>query len=104
VPSTGCRQPTEPGKAALLLRTESTSYSDALKWKWGSGAATARADFGDPLTTDSYALCIYDESGAPTLLYEIAAAAEPDCVSDIRPAARGAEILPFRKARSTRTH
>src|SRR5207253_7844623 len=44
-----------------------------IVWKWKKGAATAFADFGNPVTTDSYALCLYDESGPPRLLYELKA-------------------------------
>ena len=31
-----------------------------MVWKWVKGAATARADFGDPLSGTDYALCVYD--------------------------------------------
>jgi hypothetical protein len=33
---------------------------DQLQWKWSPGAATTVGDFGDPLATESYYLCIYD--------------------------------------------
>jgi hypothetical protein len=32
-----------------------------LVWQWKSGAATTLGDFGDPVSTDSYALCVYGE-------------------------------------------
>jgi hypothetical protein len=32
---------------------------DALVWKWVAGEATPKADFGAPLATTAYALCIY---------------------------------------------
>src|SRR5262249_30831633 len=44
---------------------------DAIKWKWGNGAATAAMDFGDPINSERYALCVYDESGTSTVLYEM---------------------------------
>jgi hypothetical protein len=43
-----------------MLKDRSPDSKDSLVWKWVKGAATAKADFGDPLTTDAYALCIYD--------------------------------------------
>jgi len=32
----------------------------SVAWKWQKGAVTTMADFGDPLTTTAYGLCIYD--------------------------------------------
>jgi hypothetical protein len=71
VPATGCRQTTLAGKALLKLRNTSPDTKDSLLWKWTRGAATSRGDFGDPLTSTSYGLCIYDGTG---LLLESAAA------------------------------
>jgi hypothetical protein len=31
-----------------------------LVWDWARGTATAKTDFGDPVTSDGYALCVYD--------------------------------------------
>ena len=36
-----------------------------------SGCIRRQVDIGDPITTDHYAFCFYDESSAPTLLYEM---------------------------------
>jgi len=36
----------------------------SMSWKWQKGQTTTLADFGDPVHTDEYALCLYDESGA----------------------------------------
>ena len=67
-PDMDCRKPTRPGKASILLKDRSPDNRDLVGWKWGRGAATLKADFGDPLTTTDYALCVYDEaSGTPTL-------------------------------------
>ncbi len=57
---TGCRLPTASGKAQLKLKNASDDAKDQLQWKWGKGAATALADFGDPLASTDYALCVYD--------------------------------------------
>ncbi|MEO6026651.1 MAG: hypothetical protein ABIR79_07290 [Candidatus Binatia bacterium] len=64
VPEAGCRKPTAPQRAALMLKDRDLDTRDTLRWKWTRGAATVKGDFGDPLTTTSYALCVYDETAA----------------------------------------
>jgi hypothetical protein len=59
-PMTGCRQPTKSEKALLKLKDAPVDAKDQLEWKWASGAATALAEYGDPTTTESYHLCLYD--------------------------------------------
>jgi hypothetical protein len=59
-PAVSCRAPTVSGAAQLTLK----STGPRLGWKWTKGQATTLADFGDPLHTDTYALCVYDESHA----------------------------------------
>ena len=67
VPLTGCRQPLAAKKAKLILKQKGGSH-DKLAWKWTKGEATAIADFGDPVHSTSYTLCIYDETdGVPAL-------------------------------------
>src|SRR5262249_15479574 len=60
-----CRKPTKPAKAVLVLKDGTPDAKDVLVWSWGSGAATAPVDFGDPLggATD-YRVCLYDASAA----------------------------------------
>ncbi len=55
-----CRPPFVPGKASLLLKDKTPDKSDQLVWKWAKGRATPLSDYGQPLTVDDYALCIYD--------------------------------------------
>jgi N-acetylneuraminic acid mutarotase len=55
-----CRTPAVGGRGLLLLRSGSIR---ALVWDWARGAATANAEFGDPVTSDGYELCIYDATG-----------------------------------------
>ena len=58
-----------PREATLLIRNRTPDTGDQLKWIAVPGRPLAAAELGDPLTTDDYALCVYDESGAkPTLL------------------------------------
>ena len=70
-PLDGCRAPVVPGKSSIYLRTTSGGAKDALKWKWKNGAATSLADYGDPINSDEYSLCLYDEENeVPTLVVE----------------------------------
>jgi hypothetical protein len=59
-----CRGSVASGKSSVALTDKSPDDKDQLQWKWAAGAATAKSDFGDPLTTDDYVLCLYDGSGA----------------------------------------
>jgi len=76
VPRGDCRQSTAPGKGLLKLKAGKGS----LAWKLLKGEATALADLGDPLATASYALCVYDASGAPQPLRLFAMPAAGDCL------------------------
>jgi len=69
-----CRTPAVAGKAQLLLQDRVPDDKDALQWKWGAGAATTKAEFGDPLATDGYDLCLYD--GGALVASQIAPAGE----------------------------
>ena len=64
VPVGGCRTPSVGQKAFLMLKDKAPDDAkDLLQWKWIKGSSTAKADFGTPLTSTSYQLCIYN--GAP---------------------------------------
>jgi hypothetical protein len=56
-PAANCRM---AGRSSLLLKSPLDVTKHALKWTWSKGAATSIQEFGDPTTTTSYALCIYD--------------------------------------------
>jgi len=60
-----CRTPLVSGKARLTIKDKSPDTGDQLVWKWAAGPTTPKADYGNPLATDDYALCLYD---AGTLL------------------------------------
>jgi hypothetical protein len=34
-----------------------------MKWKWDRGAATTKAEFGDPTASTGYTFCIVDQGG-----------------------------------------
>jgi hypothetical protein len=55
-----CRTPIAPGKSQLQLQDRFPDDKDRLGWKWSAGAATAKADYGDPTLSDGYDLCVYD--------------------------------------------
>jgi hypothetical protein len=55
----GCRNPFVGGKAQVQLTDKSPDDKDQLQWKWLSGSATTIAEYGNPDTTDAYALCLY---------------------------------------------
>jgi hypothetical protein len=75
-PKTGCKVPTKPLKAQLFLK-DGTFGTDQVKWKWTTGQATTFAELGAPLTTDEYALCVYDASSE--LLLKMTAPAGGTC-------------------------
>jgi hypothetical protein len=59
-PVAACRQSTRSGGAKLRIKDKINDTRDRFSWTWSKGAATAKADFGDPLTTTGYQLCAYD--------------------------------------------
>lgn len=72
-PSSGCRGAI-PGGAALTIRNLAIDGKDQLQFKW-AGAATTLAEYGNPTSTASYALCVYDSaSNGPPLLTSAAPA------------------------------
>ncbi len=79
-PAAGCRDTALLG-AQLQITNTSPDKNDKLQWKWNKGDATTLADFGNPLTTASYLLCVYDGSGNPQPLTTAAAPAGGTCKS-----------------------
>jgi hypothetical protein len=62
LPLFGCRAP-GADKSSLVLTDNVSDKKDKLVWKWGKGDAVTKAEFGNPATSDSYELCMYDASG-----------------------------------------
>lgn len=58
-PRVGCRT---AENSSLHYRDDADDDRDRLTYKWSKGAATTQAEFGDPLTSTQYALCIYARS------------------------------------------
>ncbi len=77
-PVAGCRTPAIQEQALLILKEQTGDpEKNKLLWKWKKGSATLKADYGSPLTTTDYLLCIYD--GASTLIGHALAASGPTC-------------------------
>jgi hypothetical protein len=58
-PEAGCKA---TDKSVLLIRDrdgDGAGPGDKVVWRWINGPSTATADFGDPVNTADYALCIY---------------------------------------------
>lgn len=62
-PIEGCRAVTVEGKAAVQIIRRLKPDKNRLTWKYTPGAATPKADFGDPTTDTSYQFCMYEEVG-----------------------------------------
>ena len=76
VPVTGCKLTIGPQKAQLQIRARTPSTKNRLLWKW-KGAATTKPEFGNPVTSTGYSLCIYD--GNADLISTEAIPAGGDC-------------------------
>ena len=75
-PRTACKLPTVPRKSVLQLKNKPPD-GDQVTFKWSKGAATQTTDFGDPVNTDDYALCLFDSGG--NLLLQSDAPADGVC-------------------------
>ena len=73
------------------MRDRTPDANDRLTWKWLDGQATSLADFGDPLASTSYQLCVYDGAGNTVAR----ASAPPGGMCDGRPCwrVRGTKVV-----------
>lgn len=72
-----------PGSTTLAIKDRSGGDADKLTWKWTKGD-TALAELGNPTSTTSYGLCVFDEvGGVPTPVFnaEIPAGANWEATS-----------------------
>jgi hypothetical protein len=80
IPLAGCRTPTVALKAQLSLKDTGDPSKALLGWKWTRGEETSLLALGDPVASDAYALCLYDETGVtPELIMAAAAPAGGTC-------------------------
>jgi hypothetical protein len=62
------------------LRLRARGEASKLEWVWNAGSATTAADFGNPLSTDDYTLCVFDGTQpAPHLLFSASAPTGSTC-------------------------
>lgn len=78
-PASGCRMPISSGAGQLQIRDRFPDTKDRLQWKWSKGAATAFSDFGSPLSSTNYELCLYDATSQ--LVSHASAPAGGNCAS-----------------------
>ena len=81
VPTVGCRG-TQPGGSSLKIRSVVPSSKNQLQYKWKTGDATTIVEYGNPVTTASYVVCVYDSSANPQPLLADAAPAGGLCKKD----------------------
>ena len=77
-PATGCHAGA-PGTGLLILLNYPNPTRDELTWRWNRGDQTTLAELGDPLTSTSYAFCLYDASAGPQPLSNLAVPAGGFC-------------------------
>jgi hypothetical protein len=64
-PRTDCRTPFVTPSGLFRLQDVTPgepNAGDKLTWEWWRGSATEMQEFGDPLSTSSYDLCVFDAS------------------------------------------
>jgi hypothetical protein len=82
-PLPNCKQPQAANKSVLVIRDKGGDR-DALVWKWTKGETTSLDDLGDPTSTATYTLCIYDQvNGVSTL--KLSALVPPGGICDGAP-------------------
>lgn len=99
-PVAGCFQAAPAKKWPLLLRDNSNDRRDRLVWKWRSSGQGNVSDFGNPVTTSSYKLCIY-AGVAQTPVLQAVAPAGGTCLG--RPCWKSRGSKGFRYADRART-
>jgi hypothetical protein len=58
-PRTNCLLTTAPLQAKFQMKKKTDPTGNQVQFKWNRGMATNLTDFGAPLTTDDYALCVF---------------------------------------------
>jgi hypothetical protein len=78
-PKTPCRGVTVGNRGIFRCKDAVNDKADRLVWNWVKGEATAPEDFGDPLSTTAFALCVYDASAAPQPVAKVLSTAQGQC-------------------------
>jgi hypothetical protein len=61
VPPIGCRI-ASARRSSVALRKAGDPARDSVSWSWEVGSGTTKSDFGTPLTTTDFDLCVYEQS------------------------------------------
>ena len=77
-PAASCRAPVA-GKSQLTVRRTDVDVANRLTWRWRSRQGTIVDDFGDPVFTDDYTLCLFGGPSGTTLLSRTALLAGSLC-------------------------
>jgi hypothetical protein len=64
-PAAGC---ITGSKASIQLKDNGNDAKDQIKWKLSGAGLVTQSDLGDPITSRTYALCIYDETASSPAL------------------------------------
>ncbi len=78
VPATGCRG-TTTRSSSLSIKNPAADKNDRFQLKWTKGEATSLAEFGDPLHSTGYVVCVYDSSASAQPLLTATAPAGGTC-------------------------
>jgi hypothetical protein len=70
-PRSGCRQPMS-GRTWVLFLRDVADRSDRFVWKWRGSSSIE--DFGDPVTTTTYAFCLYTGTSEARVMQALAPA------------------------------
>lgn len=93
LPQAGCDEPSLPGQSPLLLKDLENDNSDLVAWRYRRGGETTNDDFGNPVTVDPAAFCLYSGAGA-ALVFEARIPAgelcrEKPCWKKLKPGSSG---------------
>jgi hypothetical protein len=73
-PQLGCKT---AAKGVLVMKDNATDTSDKFAWKWSKGASTTQGEFGSPLSSTIYDVCVYAASSSPLVALTIPAGEPP---------------------------
>lgn len=73
------------GRSGVLFKGSTDPAEQRLSWRWRRGTtALAQGDFGDPVTSTSYRLCVYDQAGG-TPVFKMGATVTPGGTCGTKP-------------------
>ena len=78
-PHPTCRAPGIPGRSPLKIKNMADDNRDYVLWRFRGESTMPLTDFGYPQTTMDYALCVFSESGPPSLVFRAVAPAGGLC-------------------------